>query len=76
MFTVGQIIKARLDVAEDLYDGCKGTTVYDNMIAAAKKYRFKIIAEDAATYTLERTDDVAQVTYDRTEIEQMFELDN
>ena len=75
MFNVGDILKTNMVVAEDQYGGCKGTTVYNQMMALADKQRFEVIGVDNMSYTIKRLEDGQQYTNPKTEIHGFFILD-
>jgi len=74
-FIIGDILKVNMTVAADHFDGCKHTTVYQSMMDAAAKYRFKVLSADSLQYTLLRVDDNVQYTSPVNEVEQYFEKD-
>lgn len=76
MFKVGDIIKAKMDVAEDQYAGCKGTIVYDKMMELALTKRFKIVGETKTHYEVLHVGENVQNSHPRTEVHELFELAN
>lgn len=75
MFKVGDILKTNMAVAEDQYEGCKGTLVYNQMMELADKHRFEVIGVGALDYTIKRLDDNQQFTNPKSEIHSYFVLD-
>lgn len=78
MFNVGDVLKARMDVAEDQYEGCRGTTVYNKMMELAKTKRFKIMGVTQTHYVVRHlgTDPLVERPEDKNEVHTLFELDN
>jgi hypothetical protein len=72
MFNVGDRIRVNLQVAKDQYEGCKGTTVYDNMMKLAKETVFKVVEKDANNYVIEREKDNERLTSSRNEVNASF----
>lgn len=76
-FKVGDVLKTRMDIAEDVYEGCKGTTVYDKMMELARTKRFEVIADNGTQYVLRHlgTDPLVELPYDRDEVHSYMEKD-
>lgn len=74
-FIPGDILRVNMTVAADHFDGCKHTTVYQSMMDAAAKHRFKVLSADPLQYNLLRLDDNVQYTSPVSEVEQYFEKD-
>lgn len=77
MFRIGDIIRARLDVAEEVYEGCRGTTVYKKMMHLAKTKRYEIIGDAGSAYVIKHlyTDPLIESTHDKSEVHEYFILD-
>lgn len=77
MFKIGDVIKARMDVAESAYEGCKGTTVYDQMMHLAQTKRYEVLNVMQGQYMLRHldTDPLVELAHDKGEVHAYFELD-
>ncbi len=76
-FKVGDILKAKMDVAESVYEGCRGTIVYEKMMELARTKRFEVIAAAGTSYALRHlgTDPLVETQHDKQEVHDYFTLD-
>jgi hypothetical protein len=74
-FNVGDKIRVNMTLAEDCFEGCKGTTVYNTMIEKARKHRFEVLDNNNGFYLLKR-DDGQAISESADEVESYFELDS
>jgi len=74
MFKIGDILKTNMDVAEQQYEGCKGTTVYESMMELANTKRFEIIGDNGSQYVVRHldTDPIVETYSDKNEIHSLF----
>lgn len=77
MFKVGDILKAKMDVAEEVYEGCRGTTVYKKMMHLAETKRYEVIGDAGSAYVIRHleTDPLVETTHDKNEVHDYFMLD-
>lgn len=77
MFKIGDVLKARMDVAEDQYEGCKGTTVYNQMMELARTKRFKVVGINATQYVIRHlgTDPLVEAPAEINDVNSMFMVD-
>jgi hypothetical protein len=68
MFKVGDILKANMNEAEEQYQGCKGTTVYNTLIKRAENYRFEVIGVTPGDYTLRRLSDGKENVWSKNQV--------
>lgn len=77
MFEVGDILRAKMDIAEQVYEGCKGTSVYKKMMYLAETKRYEVIGVVGSAYVLRhlKTDPLVEAQHDKNEVHTYFELD-
>ena len=77
MFKTGDVLKTKMDIAETVYEGCKGTTVYNQMMELARTRRFEVLNVVGSTYVLRHldTDPLVELAHDKAEVHQYFEID-
>lgn len=78
MFKTGDILKAKMDVAESVYEGCRGTTVYSTMMELAKTKRYEVLNVINGQYVIRHlgTDPLVESQHDKNEVHSYFELDS
>ena len=74
MFKIGDILKIRMDVAEDQYNGCKGTIVYEKAMRDAENFRFEVLDVLPNIYKMKRIHDKKEGDWDKTLVESSLEL--
>ena len=78
MFKAGDILKANMDIAESVYEGCKGTTVYQTMMKLAQEKRYEVLNFVNGQYVIRHldTDPLVESQHDKAEVHQYFVLDS
>jgi hypothetical protein len=78
MFKVGDILKTRMDVAESVYEGCRGTTVYETMMELARTKRFEVIGDQPGIYVIKHldVDPPVELHSNKNEVHAHFERDD